>query len=121
MQKFFLVACAVIAMTGQPCYSQQVPLKPPVKVPTPTPPPPPPPPQKPVIADNHKRLKAIYRAPIFMVRHPVLTFHRLTYPVQHPLQTGKWMEKSGFNGLLGGLGAAGNIGTTVIVGAKKSI
>lgn len=112
MTRFFLLACAVIAMTAQPSLSQQSP----PTVPNPVPESPP---QKPVVAEKHKRLKAIYRGPLFMVSHPIHTFHRLTFPVQHPLQTGKWMEKSGFNGLLGGLGALGNLGTTAVVSAKK--
>lgn len=110
MKKLFLAA-ALIVLTVQGAQAQQ--LKPVVQPQPQTPPP------KPVIAEKHKRWKALYRAPIFVVQHPVQTFNRLTFPIQHPLQTGQWMEKSGFNGLLAGLGALGNLGTTSVVSAKK--
>jgi len=119
MIKHVLAVLALLATTlpasAQPQHFFQSPA---VVQPAPQPVPSSPPP-KPVIADKHPRLKAIYRAPLFVVIHPVQTFNRLTFPVQHPLKTGKWMEASGFNGLMGGLGAIGNVGTTAIVGAKK--
>lgn len=66
-------------------------------------------------------LKATVRVPKYLIKHPYGSWNRLTYPIQHPLKTGKWMEQSGFNGLLAGLGALGNLGTTAVVSAKRSI
>lgn len=50
----------------------------------------------------------------FDVRHPIIwkvskPLRVVSYPVRHPLKTGKWMEESGFNGGLCGAGAVGQI------------
>lgn len=60
--------------------------------------------------------KAFAKKSYETVRHPKVTMKAAG---EKTLKLGKWMESSGFNGLMSGLGSAANIGTTALVGAKK--
>lgn len=70
---------------------------------------------KPGFLDRHP---LIYKA-TFPIRQPVQAAFNCTFPIRHPLQTGKWCEKSGFNGLLGAAGGLGSIATPALVGIMK--
>lgn len=75
------------------------------------------------IEDFRKRRVEIVRRhrrnPLNILKHPIKTLHNCTYPIRHPLETGKWMEESGFNGLMAGLGAIGGVATPFVVGAFR--
>lgn len=53
----------------------------------------------------------------YPARHPIQAAYNTTYPVRHPLKTGKWMEQSGFNGLLAGAGSLGCVASPFVTGA----
>lgn len=62
----------------------------------------------------------------FETNHPkwamvtgVRLVHTACFAVKHPKQFGKQCEEDGTNGLLGFVGGCANVGTTVIVGAKR--
>jgi hypothetical protein len=62
----------------------------------------------------------------FETKHPKLAFitgvrlvKTACFAVKHPKQFGKQCEEDGTNGLFSFVGAAANIGTTAIVGAKR--
>lgn len=68
--------------------------------------------KKPGLLDRHPQVNRY-------VHNPFLIAYDCTYPVRHPLKTGRWCESSGFNGLLGAIGGLGSVATPFAVGAFK--